>query len=160
MPNGKQKGKRGELELCHVLTELFGWEARRSQQFNGNAGDADLIVKEMPELFVECKRVEALSLPKAMSLAVTQAGTQLPAIFHRRNRDSLGWLLTIRLTDLTRLVEMVSSATAQEQSDRASQRDGTLCLPPGCSESRRQWRTALPSTERTTGQGGCQPDRY
>ena len=159
MPNGKQKGKRGELELCHVLKELFGWDARRSVQYTGNAGDADLIVDQMPGLFVECKRVEALNLPKALALAVTQAGSQLPAVFHRRNRDDLGWLLTLRLTDLTRLLEMVSSATAQEPSDPASQSDGTLCLPPGCSESRRQWRTALPSTERTTGQGGCQPDR-
>jgi hypothetical protein len=155
MPNGKQKGKRGELELCHVLKELFGWEARRSQQFNGNAGDADLIVKEMPELFVECKRVEALNLPKALSLAVTQAGSQLPAVFHRRNRDELGWLLTLRLTDLMRLLEMVSSATSQGPSDQASPSDGTSSLAPGCVESRRPWPTALPSTARTTGPRAC-----
>lgn len=155
MPNGKQKGKRGELELCHVLRELFGWDVRRSVQYNGNAGDADLIVDQMPGLFVECKRVEALNITKALALAVTQAGSQLPAVFHRRNRDDLGWLLTLRLTDLTRLLEMVSSATAQEPSDPASQSDGTSSLPPGCVESRRPWPTALPATERTTGPRAC-----
>lgn len=156
MTNGKAKGKRGELELCHVLKELFGWDARRAQQYNGNAGDADVLVAQMPELFVECKRVEALSLPKAMALAVTQAGDQLPAVFHRRNRDDLGWLLTIRLKDLMRLLEMVSSATAPGPSDQASPSDGISSLPPGCEESRRPWPTALPSTARTTGSGGCQ----
>jgi hypothetical protein len=156
MPNGKAKGKRGELELCHVLKELFGWDARRSQQYNGNAGDADVLVQQMPELFVECKRVEALSLPKAMALAVTQAGRQLPAVFHRRNRDELGWLLTIRLTDLMRLLEMVSSATSQGPSAQASPSVGTSSLPPGCVESRRQWPTALPATAKTTGPRACQ----
>lgn len=156
MTNGKAKGKRGELELCHVLKELFGWDARRSQQYNGNAGDADVLVQQMPELFVECKRVEALNLPKAMALAVTQAGNQLPAVFHRRNRDDMGWLLTLRLTDLMRLLEMVSSATSQGPYDQASPSAGTLCLPPGCAESRRPWPTALPATAKTTGPRACQ----
>ena len=156
MTNGKQKGKRGELELCHVLKELFGWDARRSVQYNGNAGDADLIVDQMPGLFVECKRVEALNLPKALALAVTQAGSQLPAVCHRRNRDDLGWLLTIRLADLMRLLEMVSSATSQGPSDQASPSDGTSSLPPGCAESRRPWPTEPPSTVSATGPGACQ----
>lgn len=109
MVNGKAKGKRGELELCHVLKELFGWDAERSVQYNGNAGDSDLIVKQMPMMFLECKRVQALNLPKAMELAVQQAGEKLPAVFHRRDREP--WLLTIRLSDLMELCLMVSQSS-------------------------------------------------
>lgn len=110
MVNGKAKGKRGELELCHVLKKLFGWEAARSQQYNGNAGDSDLIVRQMPGLFLECKRVQSLNLSKAMELAVEQAGPKLPAVFHRKDRED--WMLTIRLSDLTALSRMVSQLSA------------------------------------------------
>ena len=110
MVNGKAKGKRGELELCYVLKELFGWDASRSQQYNGNAGDSDLIVRQMPRLFLECKRVQALNLSGAMELAAQQAGSKLPAVFHRKDRED--WLLTIRLSDLMEFCQMVSQSSA------------------------------------------------
>lgn len=112
MVNGKAKGKRGELELCQYLRESFGWEASRSQQYNGNAGDSDLVVRQMPRLFVECKRVQALNVPGAMTLAAQQAAVanKLPALFHRRDRED--WLVTLRLSDLTAFCEMVSQSSA------------------------------------------------
>jgi hypothetical protein len=110
--NGKAKGKRGELELCHVLKELFGWDASRSQQYNGNAGDSDLIVRQIPGLFLECKRVQSLNLSKAMALAVEQAGPKLPAVFHRKDRED--WMITVRLSDLTALSQMVSQLSVMQ----------------------------------------------
>ena len=122
MTNGKQKGKRGELELCTVLKGLFGWDVQRSVQYNGNAGDADLVVKGIPSLFIECKRVQALNLPKAMSLAVEQAGPAKTAIVcHRRNHDP--WLVTCQMSDLQALCKILgqgSSATTQVQSEACS----------------------------------------
>lgn len=110
MTNGKKKGKRGELELCQVLKGHFGWDAQRSVQYNGNAGDADLVVQGVPEIFVECKRVQALNLPKAMSLAVQQAGPSKTAIVcHRRNNEP--WLVTCQMSDLLNLCQIMLRAS-------------------------------------------------
>lgn len=105
--NSREKGKRGELELCHKLAELFGWKAERAQQYNGNAGDSDVLVKEHPGLFLECKRVQSLSIHKTINLAVEQSAKKglLPAVFHRRNGEE--WLVSIRLQDLLRLSAML-----------------------------------------------------
>ena len=120
--NSRQKGKRGELELCHALKGLFGWAAERSVQHCGNAGDSDLIVRGLPNLFVECKRVQSLNLPKAMALAVQQAGPDKTAVvFHRRDKEP--WLLTCQLEDLMalcRIMVQAQSPTAQVQSGACS----------------------------------------
>jgi hypothetical protein len=108
--NGKQKGKRGELELCQVLKGLFGWDVQRSVQYSGNAGDADLVVKQAPDLFVECKRVQALNVNKAMALAVTQAGASKTAVVcHRRNHEP--WLVTCQMSDLIALCQIMTRAS-------------------------------------------------
>lgn len=131
MTNGKQKGKRGELELCQVLKGLFGWDVQRSVQYNGNAGDADLVVKGVPELFVECKRVQALNLPKAMSLAVQQAGPSKTAIVcHRRNHEP--WLVTCQMQDLLALCRILmqgSSPTPRGPSEACSDPGTTSSQP-------------------------------
>jgi hypothetical protein len=95
-----------------VLKESFGWDAERSVQYNGNAGDSDLLVRQMPAMFLECKRVQSLSVSKAMETAVRQAGSKLPCLFHRRDREP--WLLTIRLADLMELCRMVTQSSAMQ----------------------------------------------
>lgn len=117
MVNSRQKGKRGELELCQSLRELFGWDVQRAVQYNGNAGDSDLIIKQLPEIFVECKRVQSLNLSKAMEIAVAQAGPKLPLIFHRKDREE--WMVTLPLKDLlsaARILAMAARATPPAQS--------------------------------------------
>lgn len=97
MTNSRQKGKRGELELAHEL-ERYGLTARRSQQFKGTADSGDVEVTEWPDMLVECKRVQALNLPKAMAKAIGEAGgTKLAAVFHRRNGEP--WMVTMDLED-------------------------------------------------------------
>lgn len=105
--NSRSKGKRGELDLCRALREVMGWTVRRSQQFCGKAGDADLLVDEAPDLFVECKLVQKLNVPAVMRVAVEQAKGQLPLLCHRRDREE--WLVTLRLSDLPRLRELLSA---------------------------------------------------
>ena len=124
--NSRQKGKRGELELCKALKENFGWDARRSVQYCGDAGDSDLIAVQAPNLFIECKLVQSLNLHKAMDLAVEQAGGMTPAVFHRKDRT--GWLVTVRIEDMkafVSLMEKALSSTLRELSDPGSPSDTT-----------------------------------
>lgn len=94
--NGKKKGKNGELELARKLKE-YGYDVRRSVQYNGKAeeGEADLI--GLPGIHVECKRVERLQLYDAVNQAKRDSdGTQqLPVVFHRKNHSE--WLAVMPL---------------------------------------------------------------
>lgn len=95
--NSKQKGKRGELELVRKLKE-HGFDTRRSVQYNGKAeeGQADLL--GLPNIHIECKRVEKLNLYDAMAQAKHDAeGGELPTVFHRKNNSK--WLVTMELDD-------------------------------------------------------------
>ena len=59
--NSRAKGKAGELELAKILRETYGFEdARRSQQFSGKQGDADVV--GLPHLHLEVKRNERLNI--------------------------------------------------------------------------------------------------
>ena len=99
MTNSRQKGKRGELELAHKLQE-HGFDARRSQQYAGINGDADVV--GCPFLHIECKRVEKLNLEKAMEQSVNDAkDDEIPSVFHRKN--NYPWLVTLKLEDFMNL---------------------------------------------------------
>jgi Holliday junction resolvase len=118
MVNSRQKGARAERELAQTLREVMGWSsARRSQQFSGcvEGGAADLVIEEVPLLHVESKMVEALSIHPVMERAVKEAGSKLAVVAHKKKRTD--WLLTLRLSDLPRLVEMLSSCTPAVPSD-------------------------------------------
>jgi hypothetical protein len=117
--NSRAKGKNGELDLCHTLRALFGWACRRTQQYSGwsrGGSSPDIEIDQMPDLFVECKRVQALNVPRALSLAVAQCGRRCPVVIHRPNRSPNGWMVTIRLTDLPRLCHAYTHAADAEAS--------------------------------------------
>lgn len=110
--NSRAKGARAELELAKTLKEELGWQARRTAQFCGNAGDSDVTVEGLP-LFLESKMVERLNVQQAMEKAALQAGSQTPLLFHRKKRTE--WLVTMRLSDLREVAQIVAlSGTAQE----------------------------------------------
>lgn len=100
MVNSRQKGKRTELELAHKLTELTGIECRRSQQYAGINGDADVI--GLPFLHIESKAVERLRLREAMSQSENDAKEdEIPVVMHKQNRKP--WLVTLNLEDFITL---------------------------------------------------------
>lgn len=101
----RRKGKAGELDACHALESTFGWRARRTapMQAAGHSEYADIVCEQTPSLFLEVKRVEKLNVPRALGVAVKQAGRKCPVLLHRTNRSPLGWLVTLRLEDLPRL---------------------------------------------------------
>lgn len=97
--NSKNKGKVGELELVNKLKE-YGFDCRRSQQFCGINGDADVLGLE--GIHIECKRVEKLNIYDAIEQAKNdKKGDDLPCVFHRRNRKD--WLVTMYLDDWVKL---------------------------------------------------------
>lgn len=99
--NSRQKGKTGELELSHKLKE-YGYDTRRSVQYNGKDGQADVV--GLPNIHIECKRVEKLNLYDAMEQAKRDAkGDNLPTVFHRKNRQN--WLVTMELDDFMKLYQ-------------------------------------------------------
>lgn len=99
--NSKQKGKRGELAIAHILQDR-GYDARRSVQFCGANGDADVI--GLPGVHIEVKAVERLNIEEAMQQSRTDARTmEIPVVFHKRSRKK--WLCTLELEDFLDLYE-------------------------------------------------------
>lgn len=93
--NSKQKGKRNELLLAHRLQE-YGYDARRSQQYAGMNGDADVV--GVPYLHIECKAVQKLNLDKAMEQSIGDAKEgEIPVVIHRKDRQD--WKVTLSLDD-------------------------------------------------------------
>ena len=91
--NSKRKGAVGEVELAHKLKE-YGYDAKRSVQYNGKDGQADVI--GLPHIHVEVKRVEKLNIYDAIAQAKRDAkNDDKPAVFHRKNRCN--WLVTMEL---------------------------------------------------------------
>ena len=91
----REKGKRGERELASKLKE-YGWDCRRGQQYAGANGDADVI--GLPDIHIECKRVEKASIYDWIDQARRDAKfDELPAVFHRRNREP--WQVTMTFDD-------------------------------------------------------------
>lgn len=95
--NSKQKGKRGENELVRKLKE-YGYNTRRSVQYNGKAEEGQADVVGLPHIHAEVKRVERLNIYDAIEQAKrdSKKSDNLPAVFHRKNNCE--WLVTMPLT--------------------------------------------------------------
>ena len=97
--NSRNKGAAGERELANILKD-YGFDTRRSAQYCGANGDADVV--GLPGIHIEVKRVEKLNIDIAMNQARVDARPdEIPAVFHRRNRK--GWLVTMDLDDFMHL---------------------------------------------------------
>lgn len=91
----RNKGKRGELEVAHILSD-YGYKSRRSQQYAGINNDADVV--GLSGIHIEVKRVERLNLYDAMAQSISNSkDNEKPTVFHRRNRSE--WLVTMKLDD-------------------------------------------------------------
>lgn len=100
MTNSINKGRRGERELAHELNK-FGYDCRRTAQYNGKELDSKADVVGLEGIHIECKRVEKLNIDNAIEQAVRDAKDEMPAVFHRKNGKK--WLVTVRLEDFMRL---------------------------------------------------------
>ena len=101
MVNGKQKGKRGELEVAELIRK-YGFAARRGQQFKGGPDSPD-VIHDMDGFHVEVKRTETISPYVALGQAESDAGRgEVPVVFHRKNNR--GWLVLLKADDFLSLV--------------------------------------------------------
>lgn len=135
--NSRAKGAAGERECAEALRQIMGWTGvRRAQQFNGNAGDADLVIPQLPTIFPEVKRVQRLNVAEAMDKAAEQCKGKYPVLFHRTNRAKNGWLVTVRLTDLEMVAKFISIASRFSQRERseACSENGSTSFPTQESE--------------------------
>lgn len=88
--------------MAKILRE-FGFEARRSQQFSGKEGDADVV--GVPGLHLEVKNVEHLNLDKAMEQSERDAHAEflktgkpvVPVVVHKKSRQE--WRITMGFKD-------------------------------------------------------------
>ena len=106
MVNSRAKGKKGELEFAHFISELLGVNARRGQQFAGSPDSPDVIT-DIKGIHHEVKRVQNLNLAKAYAQSQRDSGEgEIPVVDHRRDRGE--WMLTLLWKDVPKLVAILA----------------------------------------------------
>jgi hypothetical protein len=104
--SNKRKGAAGERELANLLTELTGVEWQRGyQRRTGGDENPDVYADVLPwsALHIECKRsVRNVGIHAAYKQARGDCGERVPVVVSRRDRE--GWLVTVGLEDLLRLL--------------------------------------------------------
>ena len=96
MTNSNRKGKDGENEWAKFCRDQGFTNARRTQQYCGNTGDASDCIG-LPCMHQEVKRVEHLNIYDAIGQAKRDAERngkgELPMVAHRKN--NCDWLVTM-----------------------------------------------------------------
>jgi len=113
--NSRQKGARIEREAAAALAESIGIRARRSQQYSGAAGDADL-VSTIPSVHFEVKARKSIGALRFMDQAREDSAKRdtMPVVLLRENGDPAFYAL-IRLSDLPALARKVVSIQAMDE---------------------------------------------
>jgi hypothetical protein len=116
MPNSRAKGKRGELEAALLLTQL-GLSARRSAQYCGADGDADLRCNA--NLHVEVKLQEQMHPYKWLEQAIADSSKskRLPLVLCRRTRSP--WLVIMRASDWVAISRELVDALVRAQTQHS-----------------------------------------
>lgn len=119
--NSRAKGKRGELDAAEALGRI-GLDCRRSQQYSGQAGDADLICDGV-SLHVEVKLTERLNPYRFIEQAVddSRKTRRTPLVVMRSSYKP--WLVCLRLDDVLAFVEEIHRVNAQVRSALEGQDD-------------------------------------
>jgi Holliday junction resolvase len=111
--NSKQKGASFERKLASMFRN-YGYEARRTAQYCGNAGDASDVVG-LPFIHIEAKHQEKMHLYDWMSQAIADASGKdvFPVVFHKKNRCDV--LVTMRFDDWMQMyIEYEAGRSAKE----------------------------------------------
>lgn len=92
----REKGRKGEIELCKLLSAELGVTLQRNRDQAANGG-ADCL--QLRGFAIECKRTERLARPTWWAQATEQGqkATAEPLVFYRRSREP--WQALIRTAD-------------------------------------------------------------
>ena len=124
MTNSKQKGKRGELEVAHILQEHGFSGARRSAQYCGNTGEAADIIGCLPGFHIEVKRCETTKIWEWIAQAERDhpEGT-IPVVVFRRSRS--GWQVCISLEEFLKIIEstVVHNCAHEEEGQNEKEKE-------------------------------------
>ena len=102
MTNSRQKGKRGELEVAHILQE-HGFSARRTAQYCGNTGDA-ADVTGLPGYHLEVKRCETTKIWDWIQQAERDHKEgEIPLVVFRKSREA--WQVCFSLENFLNLLK-------------------------------------------------------
>lgn len=96
----RDKGKRRELELVHILNDN-GFNTRRGYVFNG---EPDII--GFNGFHVEVKGVESLNVRKALKQSIEDAEKRqdgMPILAWKKSNEP--WTITLKLDDFLKLVK-------------------------------------------------------
>ena len=108
----RNKGKRGEREAAAEIRRLFRTDASRGCQFAGGRDSPDIRTSIVGVHF-EVKRAETLRLYDAIEQAAMDAGSSVPVVLHKQNRQP--WVAIVRLDDLPALATQLYLTLAQNQ---------------------------------------------
>lgn len=108
----RRRGADGERELANLLTD-HGHPCRRGQQHRGGGDSPDVV--GLDGVHIECKRVEALNVERAMeqSRRDAEGSGDLPVVMHRRNYEV--WKVTMDLEDWLPLYEAWRAMMGDEE---------------------------------------------
>jgi len=106
--SSRQKGARGEREVCNALKEAFpGEEFRRGYQRRVQSDEPDVVGPAWFNFWAECKNTKAPNIVKAYHQAKDEAaGPGIsttaprnipPLVFSKKTNDPSGWLVTMDL---------------------------------------------------------------
>lgn len=111
--NAKQKGARFERELADLFRKMGYADARRTAQYCGNTGDASDVVG-LPGIHVEAKHQETMRLYNWMAQAKRDSDgkSELPAVFHKKNRADI--LVTMTLGDWMQIYAVYEAVTVSD----------------------------------------------
>lgn len=102
----KNKGKAGEREAAKEVSRVLGCKCRRGVQYSGG-GDSPDIVTSIKGIHWEVKRVESLSLYKALEQANKDKKEEdVGVVLHRRNNRK--WVVIVELDNLPKLLEAIT----------------------------------------------------
>jgi hypothetical protein len=100
--NSKVKGKVGELEFAHFLTDHH-LPAHRGQQFSGGSDSPDVVCKVLSDVHFEVKRREGGNPYPWVAQAIKDAPqAAVHVVAHRRNGKD--WLAILPMEELLRLL--------------------------------------------------------
>ena len=100
--NSRTKGKVGELEFAHLLTD-HGFEAIRGQQHAGGTDSPDVRCAGLPDVHFEVKRTQKGNPYVWLAQAIRDAGPgKMPIVAHRKNGKP--WIAILPMEDLMRVL--------------------------------------------------------